>query len=62
MVTFQPIYCSRVPTVSPIISPSSGKQVKQSSSKEELMATWVDEPWETQDDTVDVQQAKSTEE
>ena len=57
------ISISRVPTISPVISPSSGKQVKQSSSsKEQLTATWVDEPWQAQEDVVDAQQTKSSEE
>ena len=56
------IFNSRVPTITPVISPSSDKQEKQSSNKEELTATWVDEPWHAEDDVVDVQQTKSSEE
>ncbi|CAB4013235.1 INO80 complex subunit B [Paramuricea clavata] len=52
----------QVPTISPVISPSSGKQVKQSSNKEEqLTDAWVDEPWQAEDEVIDVQQTKLSE-
>ena len=63
---FEPVYHCRVTTpVSPVVSQSSSKQVKQTSSKEQLpaaSATWVDEPWQEEDDAADVQQSKTTEE
>ena len=54
---------SRVPTISPVISPSSDKQVKQGSNKEEqLTDAWVEAPWQAEDEAIDVQLTKLSEE
>ncbi|XP_028396559.1 INO80 complex subunit B-like [Dendronephthya gigantea] len=50
-----------VPTISPVTEISGSKAAKQSSKPEQLTTAWVDEPWQAEDDSCDVQDLKNTE-
>lgn len=41
---------------------SGSKQTKQSLKPEQPATAWVDEPWQAEDDSCDVQDLKNTEE